>query len=40
MFAGDYEGMIHSFAAMFAISDGADRALTELLGQFSKKLTV
>jgi hypothetical protein len=23
---------------MFAISDGADRALTELLGQFSKKI--
>jgi hypothetical protein len=30
--------MIHTFAAMFAISDRADRALTELLGQFSKKI--
>jgi acetyl esterase len=38
VFACDYEGMIHTFAAMFAISDGADRALTELLGQFSKKI--
>jgi acetyl esterase len=38
VFARDYEGMIHTFAAMFAISDRADRALTELLGQFSKRL--
>jgi acetyl esterase len=38
VFAGDYEGMIHAFAAMFAISDEADRAPMELLGQFSKKL--
>jgi acetyl esterase len=39
VFACDYEGMIHTFAAMFAISVEANRALTELLDQFSKKLT-
>jgi acetyl esterase len=39
VFARDYKGMIHTFAAMFAISDGADRALMELLGQFSKAVT-
>ena len=39
VFAGDYEGMIHTFAAMFAISERADRALTELLGQFLKRVT-
>jgi acetyl esterase len=39
VFACDYEGMIHAFAAMFAVSDGADRALRELLGQFSKRVT-
>lgn len=39
VFVCDYQGMIHTFAAMFAISATADRALTELLVQFSKKLT-
>jgi acetyl esterase len=38
VFACDYEGMIHTFAAMFAISDAANRGLTELLGQFSKRV--
>jgi acetyl esterase len=35
----DSQGMIHNFAAMFAISDGANRALTGVLAQFSTKLT-
>ena len=38
-FVSDYEGMIHNFAAMFAISDGANRALTDVLGEFSAKMT-
>jgi acetyl esterase len=39
VFVCDYQGLIHTFAAMFAISERADRALTELLVQFSKRLT-
>jgi acetyl esterase len=39
VFVSDYQGMIHNFAAMFAISDGANRALANVLGQFSKKMT-
>jgi len=39
VFVSDYQGMIHNFGAMFAISDGANRALTDVLGQFSKKMT-
>jgi hypothetical protein len=29
--------MIHTVAAMFAVSDTTDRALMELLGEFSKR---
>jgi acetyl esterase len=39
VFVSDYQGMIHNFGAMFAISDGADRNLTDALGQFSTKMT-
>ena len=39
-FLNDYKDMVHNFAAMFAISDGANRALTHLLGQFSSKMAV
>jgi hypothetical protein len=39
VFVSDYEGMIHNFAAMFAISDGANQALIDMLGQLSKKIT-
>jgi acetyl esterase len=38
VFVGDYEGMIHTFAALFVISEAADRALLELLGQFEKRV--
>jgi acetyl esterase len=38
VFVSDYQGMIHNFASMFAISDGANRALTNVLDQFSKKM--
>jgi acetyl esterase len=36
---GDYQGMIHNFALMFAISDGANRALEDILGHLSEKMT-
>jgi acetyl esterase len=39
VFVSEYEGMIHNFAAMFAISDGANQALTDILGQLSKKMS-
>jgi acetyl esterase len=39
VFVNDYQGMIHNFASMFAISDGAHRALTNVLEQFSKTMT-
>jgi len=32
--------MIHNFASMFAISDGANQALSDMLGHLSKKMTV
>jgi acetyl esterase len=35
----DCQGMIHNFASMFAVSDGADRAITDVLGQLSKQMT-
>jgi acetyl esterase len=38
VFVSDYRGMIHNFVSMFAISDGANRALTDVLDQFSKKM--
>jgi acetyl esterase len=40
VFVSDYEGMIHNFASMFATSDGANQALTDILGHLSKKMTV
>jgi acetyl esterase len=38
IFVGDYQGMIHNFALMFAISHGANRALEDVLGHLSKKM--
>ena len=38
VFVKDFPGMIHNFASMFAVSDGANRALTNVLEQFSKKV--
>lgn len=38
VFVRDYEGMIHSFATMFAVSAAADRDLVELLEVFSRKV--
>jgi hypothetical protein len=34
VFVRDCAGMIHTFAALFAISAGANRALLDLLAQF------
>jgi acetyl esterase len=39
VFVKDFQGMIHNFASMFVVSDGANRALVNVLGQFSKKVT-
>jgi acetyl esterase len=37
VFAKDYPGMIHTFAALYAISTGVDQALRELLTEFTKR---
>jgi acetyl esterase len=37
VFVKDYQGMIHTFAALYAISTGADLALRELLTEFSHR---
>jgi acetyl esterase len=37
VFAKDYPGMIHTFASLYAISTAADRALQELLAEFSHR---
>ncbi|HEX4356199.1 MAG TPA: alpha/beta hydrolase [Pseudonocardia sp.] len=39
VFARDYPGLIHTFASLFAISEGADRALRELLTEFARRAT-
>jgi acetyl esterase len=38
VFAKDYDGMIHTFAAMYHFSDAAGRALQELLTEFSARV--
>jgi acetyl esterase len=38
VFAADYPGMIHTFAGLFAISAGADRALRQLLSEFTRRV--
>jgi acetyl esterase len=37
VFAKDYPGLIHTFAALFAISETADEALRELLAEFARR---
>ena len=40
VFAEDYPGMIHTFAALYAISTGVNQALQELLTEFSRRARI